>query len=95
MFAIGGINFANGVYHNGMINGAEVMIMQSAENADNVINDFEKAFSAGMDPNNVVNQIMRERHLSSSDFTEFDMVRMKRKIEAIYNAENTPDRRKH
>ena len=51
MVSMGGINFANGVYHNGGINGIEVAILQSAENADNVVNDFEKAFAAGMDPN--------------------------------------------
>lgn len=92
MFSVGGINFSNGVYYNGKVNGAEVMIMQSSQNADTVISDFEAAFRAGMDPNNVIEKIMRDRNLSNSDFTDNDIARVNRKIEAIYNAENNMDR---
>ena len=93
MYSIGGINFGNGVYHNGMINGAEVHIMQSSENADNVIESFEKAFRAGMDPNQVINQVLQQKNLNNSDFTELDIARINRKIEAIYNARNNNNKK--
>ena len=93
MYSIGGINFGNGVYNNGMINGAEVHIMQSSENADNVIESFEKAFRAGMDPNQVINQVLQQKNLNNSDFTELDIARINRKIEAIYNARNNNNKK--
>ena len=92
MFSVSGINFANGVYHNGRVNGAEVAILQSSENADNVISDFEKAFMAGMDPNMVIRKVLDDRHLTNEDFTDSDIVRVNRKIESIYNAKNREKR---
>lgn len=95
MFSVGGINFANGVYHNGLVNGAEVHIMQSSQNADDLISDFEAVFRAGMDPNNVIGQIMHDRHLTEADFTDMDIARVNRKIEAIYKAKNQTDKRSY
>lgn len=88
MFDIGGINFANGVYHNGMINGAEVAIMESSEKADKIISDFEKQFRAGTDPNFTLRKIMDDRNYRDSDFTDMDIVRINRKVEEIYKAVN-------
>ena len=88
MFDIGGINFANGVYHNGMVNGVEVAIMDSAEKADKIIDDFAKQFRAGTDPNFTLRKIMDDRHFRESDLTDIDIVRVNRKVEEIYNAIN-------
>lgn len=86
MFSIGEINFANGSYASrNLINGAENMIMESAEKVDNVISDFEKAFQAGMDPNNVLNQILIERNYYKSDFLDSDIKKITRKVESIIN----------
>ena len=86
MFSINDINFANGVMSGNRVNGLEVMIMESSEKADNVINDFEKAFQAGMNPNNVLEGVLYERNYKESDFTNTDIVRINRKIDAIYKS---------
>lgn len=94
MFSVTNINFANGVYApNGKINGAEVMIMESSMKADNVIHDFEQALAAGMDPNQVIDKVLKDRHYSESDFTDVDINRINRKVEAIYKAVNNNERR--
>jgi len=86
MFSIGNINFTNGVYGSGNhLNGMEIMIMESSTKADNVISDFEKAFQAGMDPNNVLNQILIERNYYKSDFLDSDIKKITRKVESIIN----------
>lgn len=95
MFNIANINFSNGVYaSNGKINGAEVMIMESNAKAENVINDFEQAIAAGMNPNLVIDKVLQNRHYSESDFTDMDIKRINRKVEAIYKAVNNNERRK-
>ena len=73
------INFADNY-----VNGIEAMVMQSSKNADDVINDFEKAFTAGLNPNNVLDTILQNRNLTEEDFTEDDIHRINRRIEAIY-----------
>jgi len=94
MFNISNINFTNGVYGlNGRINGTEVMIMESSAKADNVIRDFEQALSAGMDPNQVIDEVLKNRHYSESDFTDMDINRINRKVESIYKTVNN-ERRK-
>lgn len=85
MFSIGEINFINGAYSGNRLNGAEAMIMESAEKVDNVINDFEKAFQAGMDPNNVLNQILIKRNYYKNDFLDSDIKKITRKVESIVN----------
>lgn len=94
MLNISNINFANGVYaSNGKINGIEVMIMESSAKADNVIHDFEQTLVAGMDPNQVIDKVLQDRNYSESDFTDMDINRINRKIEAIYKAVNNNERR--
>ena len=94
MFNISNINFTNGVYGlNGRVNGTEVMIMESSAKADNVIRDFEQALSAGMDPNQVIDEVLKNRHYSESDFTDMDINRINRKVESIYKTVNN-ERRK-
>lgn len=72
-----------GIY-DGRLNGIDTMIMDSAQNADNVINDFEKAFAAGMNPNNLLTEILDDRNLTIEDFTDQDIQRVNRKVEQIY-----------
>ena len=94
MFNISNINFTNGVYGlNGRVNGTEVMIMESSAKADNVIRDFEQALFAGMDPNQVIDEVLKNRHYSESDFTDMDINRINRKVESIYKTVNN-ERRK-
>ena len=93
MFSVTDINFANGVYgSNGNINGAEVFLLQSAENAENVINDFEKAFHNGLNPYTTFEEILASRRLSASDFTSSDMRKVERRVEEIYNAKKNEGR---
>lgn len=95
MFKIEGINFSNGVYDpsNKKINGAEVAIMESAAKADTLIKDFENTLVAGMDPNLVVDKILQDRNYSESDFTDMDIHKINRRIEAIYKTVNNNERR--
>ena len=88
MFDVGGINFSNGVYYNGMVNGVEVAIMDSAEKADTIIKDFESSYRAGTDPNAMLRKIMDDRRISENDLVDLDIVRVNRKVEEIYNARN-------
>ena len=89
MFSVSHINFANGVYGPGnQVNGLEVYIMDSSAKADKVISDFEKKLTPGMDPNVLVDQIMRDNHISDRDFTDSDVNRINRRIEAIYKSVN-------
>lgn len=91
MFSVTDINFSNGVYgSNGGVNGAEVFLLQSSENADTVISDFERLYYAGLDPNNLFENIMRNRNLTRKDFTDRDAARVKRRVEEIYKS--TEDR---
>ena len=91
MLSITDLNFANGVYDtatNSKVNGFETMIMQSSANADMVIADFEEAIAKGYDPNRVIDQILTNRGLKESDFTDSDIKRINRRVEAIYKLMN-------
>lgn len=89
MFSVSHIDFSNGVYGPGnRINGLEVHIMDSSAKADKLISDFEKKLMPGMDPNVLVDQIMRDNHISDRDFTDPDVNRINRKIEEIYKSVN-------
>lgn len=63
---------------------ADAYVVSSSSNADNVINDFEKAFTAGMNPNHVLQDILEKRNLTVNDFTDDDIMRVNRRVEAIY-----------
>ena len=47
--------------------------------------------AAGMDPNQVIDKVLKDRHYSESDFTDVDINRINRKVEAIYKAVNNND----
>ena len=82
MFGISPINPNMSV--TGLGPAADAYVVTSASNADNVINDFEKAFSAGMNPNNLLQDILDQRSLTTEDFTDNDIIRVNRKVEEIY-----------
>ena len=76
----------NPVPTNGKFNGMQAMIMQSQENLDKVLEDFETAIAAGLNPNDVKDEILAKRKLKESDFTTFDIAILNRKVEAMYRA---------
>ena len=86
--AINGLSFSKGVYYNNEINGIQTFIMQSAENADNVIADFEEAIAKGYNPNSVIDIILSNRGLTEEDFTNSDIKRINKRVEAIYRLIN-------
>ena len=67
------INFADGVYTNGKINGIEIAILSSYEKANDIIDYLKDAVDAGYNPNDV--------DIDYSDIEEVDLRRIKRTIE--------------
>ena len=84
MFDVRHINFADGVYFNGKVNGAEVCILDSFCKADIIIKDLKLAVDAGYDPNEIIDNIMEQRHLSYSDLSDVDRLKIKYEIEDYY-----------
>ncbi len=85
MLAISG-DFSHGTFYGNKINGMQTAVMQSAENANKVINDFDKYFLAGLDPNVVIQKVMDINNFSEADFTDSDISRINKKIESIYKS---------
>ena len=78
--------FSHGAYAcNGLLNGAQAMIMQSQESTDNVIKSFEQYLSAGFGIEAALTQAYMENNVSENDLTDFDKERIKRKIENATN----------
>jgi hypothetical protein len=71
------INFADGVYTNGKINGIEIAILSSYEKANDIIDYLKEAVDAGYNPNDV--------DIDYSDIEEVDLRRIKRTIEDYCN----------
>ena len=69
-----------GMGHNGFMN----QIMQSQQDTDILIKDFENAIAAGYNPNEVRDDIFAKRNLSENDLTYNDKQRLIRKVEAIW-----------
>ena len=87
MFDIHQVNFANGVYgNNGRVNGFEVMTMESAEAADKVIDDFAEIIKVELSPYAALDQAYERNNITENDLTDFDLQRVKRKVEAIYKS---------
>lgn len=80
--------------HLNKLNGMSLMIMQSAENADKVISDFEEAIARGLNPNSVIDDVLAKRGLSESDFTDEDILRINRRVEAIYRTMNNSNHKR-
>ena len=94
MFDISSINFANGVYNqNGKVNGMEVMIMHSNDMADKVINDFEQILQYELSPLAALDQAFKQNKVTEEDFSDFDLKRINRKVNAIYKNKMNRDGR--
>lgn len=78
--------FSHGAYAcNGQLNGMQTMIMQSQQNANNVIKSFEQYLSAGFGIEVALTQAYMANNVSENDLTEFDKERIKRKVESATN----------
>ena len=87
MFSIGQANFANGVYaKNGQINGFQAMIMESDAAADRIIRDFEEILKNEVDPYVAIDQAFEKNNLTQDDFTDFDLDKINKKVNAIYRS---------
>ena len=70
----------SGMGHNGFMN----QIMQSQQDTDMLIKDFEEAIAAGYNPNDIRDEIFAKRNVSESDLTYNDKQRLIRKVEAAW-----------
>ena len=70
----------NGLGENGFVN----YILQSQQDTDLLIKDFEDAIRKGLNPNEVEDQIYRARKVNPKDLTINDQRRLKRKVEEIW-----------
>ena len=82
MFNVNPISFESGQPQNGY----QTFVMQSAENTDQVIKDFEANIGPGVNPNVLLKNIMDYYQYTSADFTDTDMEKINRKVEKIANA---------
>lgn len=72
----------SGMGSNGFMN----QIMQSQQNADTLIKDFEDAIAAGYNPNEIKDEVFAKRHLTEGDLTYNDQQRLIRKVEAAWKS---------
>lgn len=94
MFDIGQLNFANGVYgKNGKVNGMEVMIMDEAEKEDKIVNDFEQILKSKMSPYAALDQAFAANNVSQDDFTDSQLDKISRRVNAIYKSAMNKDGR--
>ena len=70
----------NGLGQNGFVN----YILQSQQDTDLLIKDFEDAIKKGLNPNEIEEQIYRARKVNPKDLTINDQRRLKRKVEEIW-----------
>lgn len=68
------------------LNGMQAMIMQSQYNLERVLSDFEVAIAAGLNPNDVKDQIFKKYKITDADFTDFDAKTLIKKVEAMYKS---------
>lgn len=65
-------------------NGYMNYIMQSQQNVNTIIKDFENALSAGCDPNLVLQQVFEKRGIREYDLTATDKKKLERRVQEIY-----------
>lgn len=70
-------------------NGYMNYIMQSQQNVNTIIKDFENALSAGCDPNLVLQQVFEKRGIREYDLTATDKKKLERRVQEIYAAFQT------
>ena len=64
-------------------------IMQSAQNADNVIEAFEQAFSAGLSSEEALKEALRITKVNLNSLEFFDLNRVNRLVESVSNCNKT------
>lgn len=84
-----GSSFRTNPYYDGRLNGVDLAIMESQQNADRLISCFEQAIRAGYNPNDVANRIYKETGIMPEDLTAFDRKRVERKVEEVYKSGGT------
>ena len=90
MFNVRNINFAHGAMtSHGKINGAQVMVMESQQKTDKLIEMFEAAIRAGYNPDVVYYKIFDHAGYKESDLTDFDKERLRIKIRKLWQSNST------
>ena len=92
MFNIGQVNFANGVYNNaGKVNGLEVMAMNDAQLEDSIVADFEEILKNELSPYAALDQAFERNNVSQDDFTDSQLDKINRRVNAIYKSSMNKD----
>ena len=68
---------------NGQLNGRDVMVMQSAEDADFVIREFKHRYIRGIDAEDLLDEVLEDSDLTRNDFTIDDWAYIRREISRI------------
>lgn len=66
-------------------NGATYWIMQSQENRKKVFKELKEAMLKGYNPNDIINEILKQENLSTEDFTPFDLKKLISDVEDFYS----------
>lgn len=91
MFDVGKVfsSFNTTPSYNGKFNGADGYIMQSQESTDKLIQDIVRLIHFGYNPNVIYEDVLRKNHIQESDLTDWDKARLKRAVEAAWEASQT------
>ena len=92
MFDVTG-NFQYGTYHAdypNKVNGFQTMVIQEQEDADRVIEFFEKAIAAGYNPNDIHIQYMifKKAKVDINDLDDFNKKRIEKRVNEIWESRN-------
>lgn len=88
MFNVTG-NFQNGVYSSGMVNGYQAKMLQEEQDVGKVIRTAEVLIKAGYNPySDGVLKIFKEAGVSLEDIDDFNLKRIVRKVEQIWESKN-------
>lgn len=63
----------------------QFFILQSNENLEKVLPDFEDAIFRGKNPNDVKDEIFAKYHITDEDFTNSDAQLLIQKVEAMFD----------
>ena len=66
----------------------QFFILQSSQNLQRVLPDFEAAIATGKNPNDVKDEIFAKYNITDSDFTNPDAQELIDKVEAMYHMHN-------
>ena len=91
MFDVGRVfsTFNSSPGYTGKFNGIDGYVMQSQESTDKLIEDFEQLIALGYNPNTVYEDVLQKNNIRESDLTDWDKARLKRTVEAAWEASQT------